>query len=211
VITYPAVALQLAIPSRILFSKGDITMKNMSIWGSLVLFLVSLLVPAMANAAVVVETNFQGTLVITTPEGEINLVEPGDAIPEIKSGSILEVFDGQFKVTTAEGDSVELSCLENDAAATGAAALVLACGESTGSLKVETGKATVVDPTGQQIELAAGATHEIKLTVVEEADSTAPGEEIGTSIDDFGDVDSTSIDVADDVSDNQEEPSTASL
>ncbi|HTL47450.1 MAG TPA: hypothetical protein VL688_05245 [Verrucomicrobiae bacterium] len=191
-------------------------MKKFSIWGHFVLFIASLVfLPAMAQAAIVVDANFQGTLVITTPEGEINLVEPGDAIPEIKSGSILEVFDGQFKVTTAEGDNVELSCLENDASASGASALVLACGDNAGSLKVETGNATIVDPSGQQIQVPAGTTHEIKLTVTEEADATAAGDEIGTSIDNPGaDVDSTNIDATDanaNVTDNQENPSTASL
>lgn len=168
-----------------------------------------LVLPAQpsAIAAIAVDSNFQGTLVITTPEGEINLVEPGDAIPEIKSGSILEVFDGQFRVTTGADDSVEVSCLENDASVKGGSVITLSCGESNGSLKVESGSAVVVDPAGKQIELAAGATHEIKVAVTEEADATAAGEELGTALEDgAGDVDSTNIEVTD----NQEQQSTVS-
>jgi len=176
-------------------------MKKSLLRKSILLLGIVILPASSLLAAVTVDPGFQGTLVITTPEGEINLVEPGDAIPEIQSGSILEVFDGEFRVTLGEGDEIELSCLENDASASGSASVVLSCGESNGMLKVESGSVTLIDPAGEQIDLAAGSTHEIVLTAIEEAPATAEGDQRGRALEAIEDVDSTAIDLQDVVAD----------
>lgn len=163
------------------------------------LLLLSLvLLPLSAFSAVSIEPTFEGTLVITTPEGEINLYEPGDTLPEIASGSIVEVFDGSFTLSAGSGDNVRLACLEHEVAAQGGSAK-LSCGESTGTLNVLQGSVTVTPPEGTQTTLTEGQSYDITLEVVEEAEATAEGEALGLELGDdiAADVDSTSIDVSD--------------
>lgn len=158
-----------------------------------------LLFPRAGFSAVVVDSQFEGTLVITSAEGEINLVEPGDTIPPIANGSILEVFDGKFTVTTEEGDEITVSCLENEAAVSGAASVVLSCGENSGKISVVKGKASVTDDEGKSVTLNEGESYDIQMPVLSEASPTASGEELGLEFeDDFGtEPDSTSIEAQD--------------
>lgn len=156
----------------------------------------------LAHSAISVDSNFEGTLVLTTPEGEINLYEPGDPLPEIQPGSIIEVFDGSFSLTAGTGDQVQLACLEHDISSQGGS-MRLACGETTGTLTVVKGSATVTSPDGEQASINEGDTYDINIEVVEEAEATAEGEALGLEADaDLPDIDPTSIDI----NDNQDTP-----
>ena len=146
----------------------------------LFLFLTGLIFSVSGYAAVTIDSQFEGTLVITSPDGEINLIEPGDALPTIANDSIIEVFDGKFKLTSVEGDKVSVSCLEHEGAVSAAAVLTLSCGESSGQLKVETGTVSMVDDEGKPVEVKAGETYDIKMPALQEAaPATAEGQELG--------------------------------
>lgn len=149
-------------------------------------------------AGITIKSDFTGTLVITTPEGEIQLIEAGEKIPQIPSGSVVEVFDGAFTITTGPEDLVHVSCLEHDATVEGGASLTLVCMESDGSAKVLEGTVILIDTLGKEIILGKGAEYLIQLTESpEEALPTAAGEETGFPYDgDMPDVDSRDIETS---------------
>ena len=109
-----------------------------------------------AFAKISLNTDFQGTVVITQPDGELVLLEPGDAIPEIPSGSTIEVIDGTVSISSEAGDKVEVACLDHSASASGAGSVSLNCAEDSGAIKVVQGQVTLTDPNGTQTELEAG-------------------------------------------------------
>lgn len=184
-------------------------MKNYSALavGALFLFLFTAFSSA-GYAAVTVDPQFEGTLVITTPDGEINLIEPGDPIPSIVSDSIIEVFDGKFKVTTGEGDKISVSCLEHEAALSGAASVTLSCGENSGKLTVDQGTVSLTDDEGKTVSLGAGESYDIVMPVLSEAAPTAEGEELGLPAEDTdNNPDSRNIENQENQNnDNQDQP-----
>lgn len=109
-----------------------------------------------AFAKINLDSGFKGTVVVTQPDGELVLLEPGDEIPEIPSGSTIEVIDGTVSISSEEGDEVEVACLDHSASASGAGSLTLNCAEDSGALKVVQGQVTVTDPEGTQTTLEAG-------------------------------------------------------
>jgi len=196
--------LQRWLDSRILLAEGDSNMKTYRcLAAGAVLFFLCVVFTSAGYAAASIDPAFEGTLVITSPDGEINLIEPGDAIPAIVNDSIIEVFDGKFKVTTAEGDTISVSCLEHEAALKGAASVTLVCGESSGKLDVEAGPVSLTDDEGKVVTLNTGESFDIQMPVLSEAAPTAEGEELGLSLDDSNtDPDSRSIEIQD----NQDSP-----
>lgn len=168
-----------------------------------VLFFLCAVFASAGYAAVSIDPQFEGTLVITSPDGEINLIEPGDAVPAIVNESIIEVFDGKFKVTTAEGDAISVSCLEHEAVLKGVASVTLVCGESSGKLDVEAGPVSLTDDEGKAVTLNAGESFDIQMPVLSEAAPTAEGEELGLPSEDSDtDPDSRNIEIQD----NQDSP-----
>ena len=133
-----------------------------------------------AEAKITINPSFQGTLVITFPDGEISLLEAGDAIPDVPSGSTVEVFDGQFTLDLEAGDKVSASCLDHEITASVAGSLSLQCGEESGLLKVLKGSLQLTDDQGKQSELKEGTEYTIQLEASEKtAPPTAAGEALG--------------------------------
>lgn len=147
-----------------------------------------------AQAKITINSDFEGTVVITFPNGEIALIEPGDPIPEIPQGSTLEVFDGTFTVTTEEGDQCQISCLEHSATASDGASASLSCAEESGVLKVTAGSIPIVTPAGTVSDVVAGTEYPIQAGGAEQAPATAATEPAGTPVgDDAPPADSRSI------------------
>ena len=145
---------------------------------SSLLFILSLIAfPAFAK--VTVDPGFQGSLMITTPDGDVQLVEPGQTLPEIAPNSLSEVFNGQITLSTDEGESVLLSCLGTEASVGGGSSATLACSEEAGNLKVTKGSAHVKDPAGNEKDVPEGQEYPITLTEATAA-PTGQGEETGT-------------------------------
>jgi len=92
---------------------------------------------------------FTGTIVLTTPDGRITILEPGDPLPDFPSDSILEVFDGQFTVETQEGDQLTVSILGNEFIIAGGSTVTVIAGETEGKIIVRSGFARFSDTTGR--------------------------------------------------------------
>jgi len=116
-----------------------------------------------AHAEIRINPDFEGTLVITTPDGNIILLEPGDEIPEILSGSLLEVFDGYFTVETDPGDSVQILCLGHEISVGDGSSISLSSAEEAGSLSVLAGSVSLVTPAGDLVDLNIGDDYQIQL------------------------------------------------
>ncbi len=141
--------------------------------------------------------DFTGTLVITTPDGDITLLESGESIPKIKDGSMLEIFDGQITVSTGSANNLKLSCLEHTVDLSQGASVTMKCAETEGSVTVNLGPVSLTDPIGTKTPLVVGQTYPISLEELPLAAPTAQGEQQGSSIEGNLEVDSTSIDVID--------------
>ena len=69
-------------------------------------FILVLLMAAGAQAGyakVSLEPDFTGTVMITSPDGKVLMLGPGDKIPEISSDSKIEVFPEQGPLPLGEG------------------------------------------------------------------------------------------------------------
>lgn len=166
------------------------------------LFFLSFIVVPSLYAKISVDPSFTGTLLITYPSGEVVLIEPGDPIPDIPSNSILQIFHGQFTVTTEKGDKVQLSCLNHTASVGGGSSAQLSCGdvsENEGVLKALSGAIEIVDAAGQKSTLNEGMDFPIHVTTVQEetpptaAPETFGGEPLGDSLGSSSPVDSRGI------------------
>lgn len=146
---------------------------------TLLLFLLVLFTsPAFAKIAL--QPDFQGTVVITFANGEISLIEPGDAVPDIpSSGATMEVFDGHFTVMTQEGDSVQLSALDHLVTVANGASATLTCSEESCVLKVLSGSVELANAAGIKTTLAAGTEQTIQAGEAAAAPATAAGEPTG--------------------------------
>ncbi len=89
-----------------------------------------------ASAEINVDAAFKGTLIITGPKGEIQVLQAGDAIPEIIPGSTIEIFDGTLTVKNGENDDVTVSCLKTGIAVGGGGSATVTCGAESGTLAV---------------------------------------------------------------------------
>ena len=87
-------------------------------------------------AAITVDADFTGTLILTAPDGNVTLFEAGDKLPVITEGATLEVFDGAFNVHTGGSDHVQVGCFGQNQTTGGGASASLSCGESKGTLKI---------------------------------------------------------------------------
>ena len=133
-----------------------------------------------AWAKVTLQPDFQGTVVITLPNGEISLLEAGDNIPEIPSNSMIEVFDGKFSLTTEQGDKIQVSCLDHDFEIANGGSADLSCAEESGLLKSVKGITKLIDEAGKEAEIKEGEEYPIRVTgAAEQAPPTEAGEPIG--------------------------------
>lgn len=150
-----------------------------------------------AEAKIAIQPDFKGTIVITDPKGEISLLEVGDKIPEIASKSTVEVFDGDFTIAAEAGDSVQISCLDHEAALAEGSSASLACGEDSGLLKSLKGTISVTDPDGKTTPVEEGKEYPIKAGGKKAPATAAAAPEAGPAAGgDLGDappVDSRSV------------------
>ena len=151
----------------------------------LCLGLILLGVAPAAHAKVTVQPDFEGTLLITAPDGKVSMIEKGEALPEIASGSKIEIFGGQMTVNTEEGDKLSCVCGVHEGTLAGAATVDVSCQESGSSIKAVKGTITLTDDKGTQRQIAEGSEQVLKGT--DDSGETAPeteaGKEIGTEVD----------------------------
>ncbi len=151
----------------------------------------------LAAAKIVLQPDFQGSLLITYPNGEIAMLNPGDPIPDIPSGSSIQVFKGSFSVQTEPGDSVKVACLAHEATAAGGASAGVSCSENAGAIEAKKGTLNLVDPTGKTFSIEEGNSYPIALVAPGEAPPTFGTEPTAFPEDDQEvPVDSRSIDAS---------------
>ncbi len=132
-----------------------------------------------AAAKVVLESDFQGTVVVTAPDGSVTILQPGDPVPEIPQGATLQVAGGDFTVKTDAGDSVNISCMGHAGTVANGAAVALHEDQDAGLIKVLSGPVSLKDEQGnQETLLKTGTEYPIKRNPVA-APATAAGEPLG--------------------------------
>lgn len=156
--------------------------------GLLSVFILSFCFLANAFANITIDPDFEGTILISTPEGDLVILEQGDEIPAIAAGSIIEVFEGHCTIHAEEGDSAILALLDQDALLNGPASVILSSTENKGTVKAVKGQITVVGIDGQETVVAEGQEHEVVLSPLMDAEPTEAGEELGF---DVGDTETT--------------------
>lgn len=135
----------------------------------------SFAVSGTAHAKISLNEDFEGTLMITTAEGKVVMVDAGNPVPAIESGSTLEAFQGKMTVTLEKGDQCYVGCLGQTGAVSGPATLGVECGEETGTIHAIKGEVVFDDA-----KVAEGKSKTINLSETKQAATTAAGEEIGT-------------------------------
>jgi hypothetical protein len=141
------------------------------------------------EAQINVDKNFEGTIMVTTPEGKVVMLDAGNPVPVISLQSTLEVFQGKMAIKLEKGDSASVGCLGQTGSVNGPASVEVECGEKKGSIKAVKGE---IDFEGSKIP--EGQKKLIVLDDEKQAPATAAGEETGIGIDQgIPPVDSRSI------------------
>ncbi len=133
-------------------------------------FLSACMFAAPASAKISIPS-FNGVLLITQPSGEIVLLNPGETVPDIPNGATLELFNGDFQVDTAAGDSVSIACFGHTASIKEGAGVSLSCDDNSCLLKVKGAAVIVTAPDGTPKEVPAGEGYRIEA---EEAAAFVP-------------------------------------
>lgn len=153
---------------------------------------------SLAYAKVTVQPDFKGTLLVTTPDGNIEMYDEGEAVPEIVANSVIEVFGGKFTVATEAGDTVSCGCLDHTMTVGGGASAALTCEEESGGLKALKGSVPLIDSEDKEHIVAEGQEYPIKPSPVKPAPPpTEAAEEIGVpAAGELPPVDSRSIETS---------------
>ena len=161
--------------------------------------LIALLVPVIAEAKITVQPDFQGTLLVTFPDGTVQMIDVGEPIPDIPAGSSVEIFAGKMTLSTDPGDSLKLSCLGSEASVGGGSSVSFGCGESEGTLNVAKGTVQVTQADGSQKSLTDGQEYAIKSqedTTGQASPPTSEGDSLGTPAGEVNPPDSRSMEVS---------------
>lgn len=127
----------------------------------------------LSFAKIILQPDFQGTLLITFPNGEIAMINPGDPIPDIPSGSSLQVFKGSLSVQTEPGDSVKIACLNHEATVADGGVAGLSCSDDSGSIEARKGTVNLLDPLGKEHSIKEGDRYPIAAPGTQEAPPVA--------------------------------------
>ena len=159
--------------------------------------------PSRAEAKITLQPDFEGTIVVTKPNGEISLIEAGEQVPDIPNESTIEVFDGKFTVSVEAGDQVTTSCLDHDGSETGAGSMAVSCGEDSGNVKALRGTVKVTDEAGKETVLQEGQEYPVraggpkaKTAPPTQALETAAGKPVGGNLADNTPPDGRSIEAS---------------
>lgn len=150
---------------------------NRMLWSGLVLS-IAMGITGVAEAKITVKPDFTGTLMITTPEGKVIMLDPTNPVPEILSQSTLEIFQGMMVVNLEKGDQASVGCLGKTGKASGPATFEVQCTEQKGTIKSLVGSIVF-----EEFTVAEGEEKSFPLAEQKEAPATAAGEEKGTSTD----------------------------
>lgn len=142
-------------------------------------FLFALTFSASQGFAEITLEPLKGSLVITSPDGTVKLLDFGETVPAISSKSVIEVFDGQMRIVVTGEDSVTWACGGNTGAIGGGSSAAISCGESSGTLEVLEGELTYTDSDGATQTAKAGETITLKIVPQTAPPAAADDEEGG--------------------------------
>jgi len=156
----------------------------------LFLILVFLLTPGV-HAAITLEPDFSGTVILTLPDGEIAFLEPGDRVPEIPSGSQIEVIEGSATIRTEEGDSATIALIDHDVVVENGSSVTVEDQGVSATLKVLKGQAELIDFEGGSEILQTGSQRTVGIEELEQpfiSESAATDRRTGPLGEDTGDT-----------------------
>ena len=158
------------------------------------LFIVGLLFALLITkgyADATVNPSFEGSLVITFPDGRTEIINAGDPVPSIPAGSSIVVMGGKAELTTGPTDeeNIKCSCLGADFSLENNTAVKIVCGDKSGSFEVVNGNASIQDKSLQSGDIFPISGDNLRL-----ADATAAGDQVGNSI--VGNPEPNSRDIA---------------
>ena len=116
-------------------------------------FLFLFLLGGVSAFAKVSVTEHAGTLVVTLPNGEIKLIDKGEALPDIPTQTKLEILDGNISATAEDGDSIVVACLRHEANLAGGVSGKVVCTPQLSQIEAVDGVIVIVDPNGKQITI----------------------------------------------------------
>ena len=165
---------------------------------TLATLLVAFFISPAAEAKINIQPDFQGTLLVTFPDGKVQMYDAGEAVPDIPSGASIEVFGGKVSISVDQGESIKLSCLGSEASVGGGSSASVACGEDDGKLSVEKGSAQVKQADGTQKDVAEGQEYTIKPASGGEENEppTGEGNPLGTTAPEVNPPDSRSMEAS---------------
>lgn len=132
-------------------------MKILKIYWAVFLFALILGATSNAYAKITIEPGFTGTILVTTPDGAVKLIDPSSEMPEIPSGSVLDAIDSTLVVKTEAGDSVSVGCLGNSVTASGGASAGITCSSESGKVTALKGDVQVLDASGNTTVVPEGS------------------------------------------------------
>lgn len=171
--------ISLLMPINRVSRKG----KNMNAFkqaGIILMFVLGWAVP-QAAAVITIEPDFEGSIVITDPQGKVVALDSGDEIPQIADGSKIEIVEGTVTVHSEAGDQVSVGCGGNQGQVSGSAEM--GCSENKGHVKVLQGKVKFTAAKGETKEFQEGQSAEFQFeAAAEEAGETGAGNEGGLPV-----------------------------
>ena len=110
-------------------------MKSKTVLGMLGLFLISMVLSQAVYAADVI-TNRTGTIVITRPDGVILTIGKDEPLPDIPSGSTVEILDGSADIAPTAG-FIQVVVGNTTATVTGGQEIQVGLDEATGAAEIK--------------------------------------------------------------------------
>lgn len=169
-------------------------MKNVKFLLFAVLFS-SILAASQGFAEVILEP-LKGSLVITSPDGTVKLLDFGETVPPVSSSSKIEVFQGQMKISVTGDDSASWSCGGNSGSVSGGASVTISCSDSSGLLEVTEGELTYTDTEGVTHTVKAGESADLKVVPQTAPPAAANDESGGDTENNSEDPDSRSVEAS---------------
>lgn len=148
------------------------------------LFSLSLFLTSAASASVDI-ANQTGTVVVTTPDGKVTIIEPGQTAPSFPDGSIVEITTGSADISASGGTAAEIT-INNTTIKLGSGAQVkvaVALATSDVNIQIVSGNVQMIKPDGTTLNLQAGDSNMVPSTAPSAISlDKAPGADAAQSI-----------------------------
>ena len=136
---------------------------------------------ASLKAEISIAPDFQGTIVITSPSGDIHIVSTGEEIPAIVPDSTIELTEGKMTIRTNDQDTAVLVCRKCKMNLPVKSSLHIEASKDGVEVSEVSGNISVADVSGEEKKLKEGTQkYRLQCGEGELAKPTAAGDETGT-------------------------------